>query len=219
MKLAEISRLLHAAGIYEGFVPEPMPDYVDGWGSYEPFFAEILREVGERDREPIIVEVGTWLGASAIHMSNLLASMQLGGGVVCVDTWLGALEFWLDTADATRYQALGLRNGYPSVYYNFLSNVVQKGVQDRIVPFPVTSPIAARWFAKAGIRPAAVYIDGSHDAPDVLTDLTSWFPLVEGTGTMFGHDYDWVGPTVDAFAADRGLKVEQAKSSTHWVLR
>lgn len=223
MTVQQIRDAIHRVNPYDGFATTDYPDDVSGWGSHELFFSQMIAELTERcgreEREPVIVEVGTWKGASAIHMASLLEATGFAGGIVCVDTWLGALEFWTDVHDATRYKALGLKNGYPTVYYQFLANVVRHGVADRIVPFPVTSPIAARWFAKKEIRPDLVYIDASHDEPDVMADLVAWWPLVQGTGTLFGHDYNWVHPAVDKFAAAHGLRVELAKFGSHWVYR
>jgi hypothetical protein len=36
-----------------------------------------------------------------------------------------------------------------------------------------------------------IYIDGSHQAPDVLSDATLSFPLLKVGGTMIFDDYTW----------------------------
>jgi hypothetical protein len=77
------------------------------------------------------------------------------------------------------------------VYYQFLANIVQADLQDVIIPFPQTSPIAARWLSQFGVRADLIYIDGSHDEPDVRCDLESYRPLVADGGCLFGDDINW----------------------------
>ena len=143
----------------------------------------------------------------------------LPGGVLGVDTWLGSLEFWTDKDDASRYGSLELRHGYPTVYYQFLANIKRRGLQRRVVPFPQTSAIAARWLAQRGARAELIYVDASHDEPDVAADLAGYWPLVAPGGVLFGDDYDWdsVKAAVDAFAAANGLRVE--RRAIQWLLR
>ena len=63
------------------------PTKPDGWNSTHPIFAELVAPLFA----PVIIEVGTWHGKSAIEMAK---HMQGQGNIYCVDTWLGALEFW-----------------------------------------------------------------------------------------------------------------------------
>ena len=37
----------------------------------------------------LIVEVGTWKGASAIYMAKICRKLELNTEIVCIDTWLG----------------------------------------------------------------------------------------------------------------------------------
>lgn len=137
-----------------------------------------------------IVEVGTWLGASALHMAGLC-----GAEIVCVDTWLGSKEMWDNFGDS-RHDQLQLRHGYPQLYYQFLSNVVHAGKQGQITPCPLPSLIAARLLLEKGARFDLCYIDASHDEEDVLADIAAWLPLLRPGGVLFGDDLDW--PSVDA---------------------
>ena len=211
----EIRRRLYKEDPYAGFDPAGLLLDLSGWGSTEPNFHALIDEVSPR----LIIEVGTWKGASAIFMGSRLKASRLDCSILCVDTWLGALEFWTDQADETRYGALRLRNGYPSVYRQFLANVVRSGLQDLIIPFPQTSAIAARWLRLNGVRAELIYVDGSHDQEDVASDLRGYWGLLEERGILFGDDYDWPGvkAAVDRFAADHGLRVSLA--GIQWVIR
>jgi hypothetical protein len=139
-----------------------------------------------------------------------------------VDTWLGALEFWVGDLAGTRERDLRLKYGYPSVYYQFLSNVIHAGLQDVIVPFPNTSLIGARYFKSLGVVADLVYVDASHDYEDVLLDLYAYYPLISSGGVMFGDDYNsgWPGVmgAVDEFARVQGLVLE-VLDGNFWVIR
>jgi cephalosporin hydroxylase len=175
---------IHAENPYVGFKTKGHPADVHGWGSDAPIFAELIERLAPR----LIIEVGSWKGASAIHMAGVCKRLGLDTTILCVDTWLGAVEFWDDQQDQERYQSLRLRHGYPQVYYTFLANVVRAGHQDTIIPFPQTSQIAARWLARRGVQADMIYIDASHDYDDVLADLHAYWPLVRPHGVLCGDD-------------------------------
>ncbi len=169
-----------------GFDASAYPLDLSGWGSTAPIFEELLTT----ERPRLIIEVGTWKGASAIHMAALCDQLGLDARIVCVDTWLGAYEMWSDTCDPERYGSLRRRWGYPTVYEQFLANVVHTGHADRILALPQTSQIAARLFWHAGIRADLIYIDASHDEADVAADICAFVPLVRPGGVLFGDDFD-----------------------------
>ena len=176
----------------------PMRDLdLQGWGSDHPIFASLIRRL----KPKLIVEIGTWKGASAVHMAHILqqggTSCHKGAKILCVDTWLGSLEMW-QRPGFPDYDALGLQNGYPSVYYTFLSNVIQSRAQNTIIPCPMTSLQAARWLSARKVRPELVYIDGSHDAHDVRFDVLRWFDVLRPGGVLLGDDYDDFWPSVRA---------------------
>lgn len=211
-----VSRIF-GADPYVGFDATQYPLDLHGWGSQDPNFAAVIEEV----RPKLIIEVGTWKGASAIHMAGLMKERGFPCNIICVDTWLGAMEFWERKDDAVRFGSLNLRNGYPQVYYQFLANVVQSGMQENILPFPTTSSIAARFFAKYGIHPDLLYLDASHDEIDVYTDLLQLWPIVRPGGMIFGDDYTSAWPglknAVHNFARQAGMGVEVR--DRQWMMR
>lgn len=171
--------------VYQGIQPSGTKS-IAGWNSYSPFFCEII----EKQRPQTIIEVGTWLGASAIHMAGICKSLGLSTKIYCVDTWLGAEEFWTRMA-GTEERDLKLKNGYPSVYFDFLGNVVEHGFQDVIVPVPNTSFIGSVILQHYGIKGDLIYIDGSHLYEDVKADIVAYRPLLTNGGTMFGDEIGW----------------------------
>ena len=191
--------------IYEGIEPSGIQE-VPGWNSRKPVFSELIREI----RPTTIIEVGTWLGASAIHMALQCGKANLPAKIWCVDTWLGAEEFWYSDLED---RDLRLQNGYPQVYFDFLSNVVQHGYQDVIVPVPCTSLIAARILASQGIKADLIYLDGSHHPDDVVADIRAYLPLLRDGGVMFGDDYEWKS----VCAAVKQELPHHEHTTEHWI--
>lgn len=196
---------LHPVNHYEGFDASKYQLKVHGWEYNDPIFARLAETVPFT--QLLIIEVGTWLGASAFRMANMTPDCVK---IMCVDTWLGALEFYANPDDATRFGQLGLVSGYPTVYYQFLANVVHQNLQHRIIPFPNTSLIAARWCRQGKVQADLVYIDASHDYEDVVADVEAWLPVVRKGGVLFGDDYLTfldVNRAVNDVAKRRGLHV------------
>jgi len=193
--------------IYDGIKPSGIQE-VPGWNSRKPVFSELIREI----RPTTIIEVGTWLGASAIHMSLQCSKANLNARIWCVDTWLGSEEFWYSEL---KDRDLCLKNGYPQVYFEFLANVVQHGYQNVIIPVPCTSMIGARVLAAQGIQADLIYIDGSHHHDDVAADIRAYLPLLRDGGVMFGDDYEWKGVR-DAVTEELPHHVQDHE---HWIFR
>ena len=201
----KVRPLLHRVDPYAGFDWQSWPDDRSGWGSDSAAFGELVAEI----RPSRIIEVGTWKGGSALTLAEHAESCGLDAEIICVDTWLGALEMWTDPDDPGRHGALGLKHGYPTLYYQFLANVCRAGRQGRITPFPVPSVTAAQWFSLRGVQADLIYIDGSHEEEDVYQDLVSYWDLVRPGGVLFGDDWAWDGVrlAVQRFAAEGGLTI------------
>lgn len=184
-------RLFHEISPYEGFDPTQHPDDMQGWGSEDPIFAEIITGM----KPSLVVEVGTWKGASAIHMAKIAKTIGLEMKIICVDTWLGSPEHFSEV-NAEWRASLRLHHGYPQLYYTFLANVVRQGVQDYIIPLPATSENAAVILHQKGLRPDLIYVDAAHEYEPVLRDLRAYWRILGHQGILLGDDYiGWAGVT------------------------
>jgi predicted O-methyltransferase YrrM len=191
-----------------------LPEDLQGWNGNDGIFEALILEINPN----IIIEVGTWKGQSTITMGKTIKKHNLSSTIYAVDTWLGAIEFWDNMADSPE-RNLMLINGYPSVYYQFISNVVHNNLQDIIIPFPNTSLTCARYFRNKNVRADLIYIDASHEYEDVIDDLEAYFPLLSDKGIIFGDDYGWSGvkQAVDEFVVKNQLTL--GGNSNHWVLK
>src|SRR5215475_2445265 len=107
-----------------------------------------------------MIEVGTWKGASAVKTAELMKHYHIPEPqLICVDTWLGSVENWLNRNNTKDFCT---KWGRPDLYNTFLANVARAGHDDVIVPFPTDSSTAAKFFLRKGMQADAIYIDASH---------------------------------------------------------
>jgi hypothetical protein len=174
-----------------------------------------------------IIEVGSWKGGSCITMCNAIKKHNLDSKITCVDTWLGALEFfdttrgWLKNDFLKAERNLNLLNGYPMVYFQFLSNIVHTNNQEIVTPLCNTSLIAGRFFKNNNIKAELIYIDGSHDYDDVVLDIKYYYDLVPKGGVIFGDDYNhmWgVKSAVDEYVSKFNLNLT-VEYNNFWIIR
>lgn len=130
----------------------------------------------EAPRVTRILEIGSFEGQSAVWvLQNVLHD---GGELHCVDTWEGGREHAdLNMSEVeARFDAnIQHSNGKATVrkHKGRSSSILAQMIADKIQPFDV------------------VYIDGSHEAPDVMSDLVLAFQLCRVNGLVICDDYIW----------------------------
>jgi SAM-dependent methyltransferase len=194
---------------------EYIPEDTSGWNGNNDIFAKLIELVLPK----LIIEVGSWKGQSAINMARHIKNNYYETKIICVDTWLGSLEFWTNLADTPERNLL-LKNGYPQVYYQFINNVIHNNVQDIILPFPNTSYIAYQYFLSMNIMADLIYIDASHDEFSVYNDLTNYYQILNKDGIIFGDDYNnWPGVklAVDKFINENNLYLK-IEDENYWII-
>lgn len=254
---AAIARLIHAEDPYLGFDETAYRYDLQGWGGHQEFWTEMVEEskamvaleVGSwkgRSAAAIASAMTTRWGdayddyydgmCSRCNWSLIERDHAMGNcpgpikpELVCLDTWLGATEFLENHDDVTRYKGLEMLHGFPSVYYTFLANMKRMNMQEVVTPFPQTSTNGMRFLARKHVKFDLIYIDGSHDYDDVVTDIRYAYPLLRSGGIMVGDDYcehwDGVRMAVDSFVDDEGLTMEHRQypgekyPSDYWIVR
>lgn len=216
MRLAnEIMLKLHKTDIYEGFGACYEEDLHGG--GYLPVFEKLFKDI----KPSTIIEVGSWKGRSAIQLAELLKKQENDGVVICIDTWLGCLEHLPPEISESWSIHKYRKNGYPQLYYQFLSNIVRNNVQDVIVPLPNTSIIGYLWLKKHNIKADMVYIDGSHEYLDVIADVRNFYNLLGANAVLCGDDYSnfsGVNKAVFEFAIENSLHLEVIDDN-FWIIR
>ncbi len=179
-------------GIYKRMSVLPFNDH--GWYLWKDIFAKLLAD----HKIKVVIEVGSWLGASTRDIARQLPE---GGKLYAVDHWQGSPEMFRHEDE---------RKLLPTLYQQFLSNVIHAGLTDKIVPVRMPSLEAAEKLKLANIVPDLIYIDGAHDFDSVYKDLVAWYAYVQGDCIFCGDDFTCpdVRDAVKKFAQERNLKLE-----------
>lgn len=169
---------------------------ISGWGSQSIALQKAIDECNPKS----IIEVGTWLGASALFMSSICEAE-----IICVDTFLASNEvLWREN------QATDSIERFDKIYEQFCVNITSQKMNDRIAPLPMTSSSAAELFQKEQITADLVYIDAGHREREVYADLQDYWPLTNKI--LVGDDYNpiWGGviSAADRFAYENQLHLQ-----------
>jgi len=168
---------------YDNFTPN-LNATLQGWLNIKPDFWE---RIVNKIKPKIAIEVGVWNGITTETISRFMKYNLKGGLVIAIDTWQGATEFRPRLYDPQR--DLKLKNGYPMVYFDFLSNMVNRKVSDIVAPLPMPSITAAEVLSNYGFIIDLIHIDGDHSYNSVVSDIKAWWPLLRPNGMMVFDDY------------------------------
>jgi hypothetical protein len=168
----------------------PPPTTFDGMGMDLPLqdaaaLTEMVQDFTRTHcRPPVVCEVGSWAGRSAVIMA------KAGAQVTCVDTWEGSEN----DAGCKAYD--GSRGAPLEVFMKNIAGLPIRPVLGR-------SPDIAGQFADGDFD--IVYIDAEHDYESVKADIKAWKPKAKHV--LAGHDYHCF-PGVSQAVRDAGLAVQ-----------
>lgn len=145
---------------------------------------EVVEFVHSRNpsRRLKVIEVGSWVGESAVAMACGL--LDRNGVIYCVDHFSGSPTDQL--AEFVR------DNGGPARIRRQFDNNTRE-FRDVIRAFPMESAAAAKQIAgEEGRSECAdlVLIDAGHTYEECLADIQAWLPHVASDGFLMVHDYD-----------------------------
>lgn len=145
-----------------------------------------------------VIEVGSWLGKSTRDIASQLPAQ---GYLYAVDTWLGSWEH--DLMPDTKHLL-------PTLYHQFLSNIIHAGLTDKIIPIKMKSVQAADYLKSEIGHIDLIYLDAAHDTGSALSDIIAYYPFIAGgKGILCGDDWLWdtVSKAVILFAKEHNLSV------------
>lgn len=156
---------------------------VDWFSGNIPVWAQLLDQI----KPTKILEIGSFEGKSACFLIDYLAKIY-DIELHCIDTWEGGIEhkdggtvqqnmsdvesrfchnIKVAKDNAANQVSIQIHKGYSDIK---LANLISQGFKNY---FDV------------------IYIDGSHQAPDVLTDAVFSFKLLKVGGLLIFDDYLW----------------------------
>lgn len=155
-----------------------------------------------------IVEVGSWVGESAIALHNGLG--RAGGTIWCVDKWEGT------PTDTTGDWAA--KYGHDKLFETFCENIGNLLDEDIKVLKGDSVDVAK------SMEPQEcdlVFLDAGHDYDAIAADLEAWMPHVAKDGVLCGHDYCIAFPgvvqAVNELCATAGIRPCIVNESNVWL--
>ena len=175
-----------------------LPSDIEGWCDYPAFYHAIANVFPSGGK---FVEIGSWMGQSAVILCHRLQDIGKAAEVTCVDTFQG------EQNQPSHLEIVAGMGG--STRWKFEENIKAAGVADMINVIQSDSAEAASHFDDESLD--GVFIDAAHDYDSVVKDVAAWFPKVKPGGIFAGHDYPWheVKRAVDEHAAANGYTIEQ----------
>jgi len=134
-----------------------------------------------------ILEIGSFEGASACYLIEKLAKSK-DIELHCVDTWEGGVEHKEGGGANIDMSAVEKRfHNNTKVSVSKVNNNVQLFIHKGISVLALSKLIAE---GKQGYFDF-IYVDGSHQAPEVLCDAILSFQLLKNNGVIAFDDYLW----------------------------
>ncbi|XP_059634433.1 uncharacterized protein LOC132276829 [Cornus florida] len=212
-----LDRVFNGTSPYDNFPPAHVipllrQKRIKGWGSYGAVFKNLISKVQPKT----IIEVGTFLGASAIHMAELASGLGLKTQIICVDDFRG----WPGFRD--RFKDIKMVNGDVMLLYQFMQNVVHSNATESVLFLPYSSGSTLQMLCSWGVFGDLIEVDAGHDFHSAWMDINRAYKILRPGGVIFGHDYftaadnKGVRRAVNLFARVNSLRVQV--DGEHWVI-
>lgn len=192
-------------------------EFTQNWFEYgQMIWPEIKKFIPQREFRHFL-EIGSFEGRSAVWAAENI--MRAGDRITCIDTWEGGEEHLsIDMQEVERRFDRNVNkmcnkkhvilNKIKSESHVALAKLMRHMEEDDLCDF--------------------IYIDGSHQAPDVLTDAVMAWKMLRNDGVMIFDDYLWGNPAnpihrpkmaIDAFMNLFGAQIGVMHISYQMVIK
>lgn len=154
-------------------------EFTQDWFHWAPaLLTELVPQLPGRKE---FLEIGSFEGRSTVWLvENMLED---GGTITCVDTWEGGEEHGFSVMENAEER-----------FDRNMARLAERFPARDLVKFKSPSLGAMISLADNNYLHDFIYIDGSHTAPDVLTDAILAWPLLKKGGIIVFDDYLWGDP-------------------------
>jgi len=171
-----------------------LPFDAHGWYTNEKWITMLFNH----NKITSAIEIGSWLGKSTRHIASLL---PMSAKLYAVDTWKGSVEH-------QSKKRTDVYDKLPTLYEQFLSNIIHAKLTDKIIPIRMTSLEAASYLKSIKQQISLVYIDAAHDTQSVLQDVEAWYPYIAGRkGILCGDDWNWRDKKTNLYPIQEALHI------------
>jgi tetratricopeptide (TPR) repeat protein len=176
-----------------------VPQYIDDGYPHSNLRPELIESVIDAVRPRFWLELGSFLGGSAIRTAGIIKAQMAPTEIVCIDPFAGNANMWAEeeaNKQAGEWQPLRLERGRPTIYERFLANVSGSGHDDIIMPIAATSLVGIRLLRRLAAEnrlaalPDVIYLDGAHEADETFLELKTCWDLLQPGGVVIGDDWD-----------------------------
>ena len=171
------------------------------WEERKPYMRRLVeQEIKNKDNFRLL-EIGSWVGSSAVVWADAIKSTGSKGVVVCVDSWQ---PYFHEDRENAAYSVSVMMNKAlkeGSVFKLFLHNIRTSKHGDMILPFKGYSDCVLPLLQEKSFD--MVYIDGDHSYSAIKKDLSNAARIIPDGGIIAGDDFDL---TLDQIDKDYAMK-------------
>jgi len=141
----------------------------------------VWNELFDMFRPKRILEIGSYEGRSTCFMIEKLKTAEIH----CVDSWEGGMDHDKDSMAEVENRFHHNISVAKKITNHKIDLIIHKGLSSLHLPKLLTEK--TNYFD-------LIYIDASHQSPDVLFDAVTSFPMLKSKGLMIFDDYLWNYP-------------------------
>jgi len=153
-------------------------------------------------RPRFVVEVGSFTGRSTTVLGHFLrANFEPSARhpepppLLCIDTWLGDLGM---TIGAYLGELIDKRHGQPTLYHQWLVNVIAANLTEGVLPLVTTSFLGARILDSLRLHADVIYLDSAHEQRETFFEIAAYWAQLAPGGLLLGDDLNWAAVMHDA---------------------
>jgi hypothetical protein len=211
--------------LYCGCAPfiEARDKYLDINYPHTNIKSELIDYLIEQYRPKFWLELGSFVGDSALKVANSVKKNNTETGIICCDPFCGDVNMWdwitnplpsLKGIDGQSYDFLKLENGIPTIYQRFLANIFFSGHSDIITPIQITSIVGVRLIERLYKQqriselPSVIYLDSAHEVDETYLELVNAWRCLPSGGILFGDDWNWIAVKKDVTKFSKRIHVD-----------
>jgi hypothetical protein len=175
---------------------------IPGWFDWPIFYEEMVKTL---PHQSTIVEIGSFLGRSIIHLAQTMKRYRKCLRLVSVDSFIGS------ESDPMVMDAVSAHGG--SLLGAFKKNLLACGVADCVEVVINDSITASRQFLNGSVD--VVFLDGDHSRSSVAADIRAWIPKLKPAGYLAGHDIDTyasVGEGIADMLGSQAISIDHSQN-------
>merc|ERR1719387_2801945 len=192
------------------------PDHAYPMSNLKPeLVARVLKHTGG---PKFWLEVGSFIGNSAITTAREIKKAGLATSIIAVDPFSGDVNMWAWNKGLTGPNGFNYLemtdDGAPRIYETFLANVKAQGHDDVILPVRATSLVGMRLLKRLRDEtrldqlPSVIYLDSAHEEDETFMELQNAWDTLRDGGVLFGDDWGWPAVHNDVTKFAQSLKLE-----------